>query len=456
MSVESVVLNAKTNDLDIDESQLPGLVYDMIGLLDIDPLQSNVALASDDIVITGRDFSKALIEDNVQYFPNEFAGVDRKGYFRNNVDNNVNLVRRFEGDGSIIPDGLFNAYYARTIAQSITFIISRLANIQICPDDVFSHWNQKTSFVYPLVNGGTTNIQAKGIWQIVSLFVQGTEPNATENDKLISNRLLSDSSIATDSGSLLNFVNKVCQAPWIQFMMDTVGDRFIMTVRRPPYTWVDFKNNFTVNLEPDEIISVDLSFSDKEIYSWFRLTPQANYFGDSNYSATAYLKAVMFPEYMEIWGSRAFDVVSNYMTTQTFDQDESQVKVFEEYYRKQNIEDLEFCMECYAYMPFVRSGTITLKSNRLIKKGMNVYLPATGELCYVRAVTDNWSVSGSEVTSITTLIVERCMVRQYLENYFKVINLNKYNADASQVWTVNKDIFDFFIKRKQFIGINEK
>lgn len=459
LEAESGIFVAESSSIEIDVNQLPGKIYDMIGLIDVNPLQSNIALASESILVSGRDISKALIEDNVQYFPNEFAGVSRIGYFRDQKEKDIALIRRFEGDGSIIPDGLFNAFYARTIAQTITFIISRLANIQICPDAVFSAWTEKTKFTYPLVLGGTKDIIAKGIWQIVSLFVQGTDPNATDNDKLVANRLIADSSISTDSGSLLNFVNKVCQPPWIQFMMDTIGDRFVMTARRSPFTYVDYKSNFTIELQPDEIIDIDLSFSEKEIYSWYRLTPQANYFGDSNYSATAYLKAVLLPEYMEIWGSKAFDVVSNYMTTQTFDQDEEQVKIFDEYFKKQNIQDLEFCMEAYAYMPFVRSGTITLKPNRLIKRGMNIYLPTTGELCYVDGVTGNWNISIDQTTGNTILTVERCMVREHLEKYFKLIYLSKYAApgsNESQVWTVNKEFFNFFIKRQQFVGLDEK
>ena len=66
-------------------------------------------------------------------------------------------------------------------------------------------------------------------------------------------------------------------------------------------------------MEDDVIESADLKFDDSEVYSWYRLTPRGNFFGDSKGISLLQFPAIFFPEYAEIWGSRPLSIVSNYI-----------------------------------------------------------------------------------------------------------------------------------------------
>lgn len=67
--------------------------------------------------------------------------------------------------------------------------------------------------------------KAKGIWQIVKLAMDGN----------VTDRMLFDASISAQTGSLMNFFNKACQQPLVEFSGDTFGDQYYFLVRRPPF-----------------------------------------------------------------------------------------------------------------------------------------------------------------------------------------------------------------------------
>ena len=66
---------------------------------------------------------------------------------------------------------------------------------------------------------------AAGVWQITKLLV----------DSSVQNKQVFDSGISTQTGSLLNFFNKVCQKPLVEFMGDTFGSQYYWIVRRQPF-----------------------------------------------------------------------------------------------------------------------------------------------------------------------------------------------------------------------------
>lgn len=359
----------------------------------------------------------------------------------------------------------------------------------------------------------------KGIWQIFKLVI----------DESISKRRLADSSIGNENGSLINAIKKVCQEPWVEFFTDTYGDQFYAVVRKPPFDkqgYTDLMKGTTViekrpifdqrdvngvpipsetdeviineqnvdtliRIQSEDLLNVSLDYT-TECYSWYRLVPQNLLAGSDNEMAFAYLKAVYFKEYADIFGSKPLDIVSNYIDFYPLKDKNENLNVA--YFIQQGMRDLKFMIDSHAYLPFVRQGTITINGDRRIKKGTLVHLEFTNEICYVDSVQNNFSVSENGVIDRTTVLnVSRCMVKDFVEgkqislseiyggspsqrnldgkpvdnilvSYFNIINtpiddsvfINPdltqadFNTIISGTWSLNKPVFDFFIKRMQF------
>jgi hypothetical protein len=136
--------------------------------------------------------------------------------------------------------------------------------------------------------------------------------------------------------------------------------------------------------------------------------------------------------------------------------------------------DLKFLIESYAYMPFTRNVTITLNGDRRFKYGTWIRIESTGEIGYVTQVQNSINI-GSNIDRTTTVTLSRVMVEKYCNphtdkdvSYFNIINteliyeyivasLNQANIETQRLgvqirqnFAVNKEIFDFFVKRKQF------
>ena len=161
--------------------------------------------------------------------------------------------------------------------------------------------------------------------------------------------------------------------------------------------------------------------------------------------------------------------------------------------------DLKFLIESHSYLPFTRRGQIVLSSgDRRVKKGMWVELEKTGEICYVDSVSNSVRFGNSFVDRSTVLNVSRCMIKDYIEgvyyedgftgggtlesgafvtvyrkkySYFNIVDSNliyqtllqkvenpilsnqevtKQKEQIATNFGVNKKVFDFFLKRKQF------
>lgn len=269
---------------------------------------------------------------------------------------------------------------------------------------------------------------ARGIWQIVKLIV----------DKSVSNRRLIDSTLSSASGSLINIFRKVCQYPFVEFSMDTYGDMFYVTLRKPPFDRASIlsalRGNVSteldmaerppdgkgkapelsprlVEIEEEACISESLEFSDAEAISWYQLLPKASLIGQKDQLATAYLPAVFFPEYAEQFGSRAMQLTHNYLPSAAFNPRTSgSISIIEE----QTFLDLKHMMETTAYLPFTRSGTIVINRDRRIKAGNFIRYKPTGEIFFVEGVQHSLSVGENGVDASTTIQVSRGMVEQLI------------------------------------------
>lgn len=291
---------------------------------------------------------------------------------------------------------------------------------------------------------------AKGIWQIVKLVI----------DRGVTDRRIVDSSMSSSNGSLLNYIRKICQEPFVEFYSDTYGDLFYLIARKPPYDREGIMSLLNGKVEdekgsskytspvitilPEEVIREDLSFDDREVYSWYSFRPQNVYMGGSSILPAAYTPSIYFEEYAKIWGSKPLELVHNY-NPYLGEWDEEKGVPDISRYEEQAILDLKFVIESHCYLPFTRKGTIVINLDRRLKRGNLLrYLP-TGEIFLIDSVSHSYSISDSTIDSTTTLQVSRGMVEQY------IYGLELDNGGA----TVNYSYFniintDFKIKKKQF------
>ena len=446
------------NNLYVSTQSIPGRNFDMIGLVDSNSINQSPANSDVSISIGGRDLMKLLLEDGCYFFPLDFASEN--GGFVNTGSNNPSFRRLVNGELAF-----FNAYVDRSIEFSLKFIFNLLANIKVCDNRLFQYYTEKV-YRYESTDTSTSGQEQKGvgafdanqykktsvegIWNVVRLVI----------DPEIASRRIVDSSISTDSGSLLSFVQKVCQDPFVEFYGETFGDKYYFIARKHPFTGKSIasyiKQELIIDITDDLVYGADLRFDDSEVYSWYRLTPRGNFFGDSKGISILQFPAIFFERYAEIWGSRPLSVVSNYIDYNYLSN--SQNKVDLDYLTKQSTQDLAYLIETNAYQPFTRTGTISILGDRRIKKGMFIRFKPTSEVFYVEAVSNSWMFNGGSNDRVTTLTVSRGMVERFMDmtqriNYFNIVDLRKDQEGKSidNNFKVNDEVFDFFIKRQQFI-----
>ena len=129
---------------------------------------------------------------------------------------------------------------------------------------------------------------ALGIWQIVKLLM----------DTSVNGKQICDSSIATQTGALINFFNKVCQKPFVEFMGETFGNQYYFIVRRPPFDQEGFQRMLStaiISIDDEEIMSTELQWANQNIYSWYRYIPKGDLLGGAQ--EQFFIPAVFFPEF---------------------------------------------------------------------------------------------------------------------------------------------------------------
>ena len=463
----------------ISNEYIPGNIFDMIGMVDNNSISFSPQNSELDIQITGRDLMKPLLDDGTYFYPTEFAD----GAFMYSQEGQpTNFVRRIFGEVKKL-----SVFLARPLDDSIKFVINLLANTGYVPDDIFKPYGNKRSRFY--LNVGNDEIedkQMRGVWQIIKLII----------DENISERRIVDNSIGAQSGSLINFIRKVCEEPFVEFFGDTYGDQYYYIVRQPPFNEVGVKSmldgsvntegvqqqgeiseptySFALEVEEKDIIQEQLQFDDQEVYTWFKLNPQGMFFGDSEEVNLAYLPAFYLVEYVEVWGSKPYEKDTNYIDYQPFTTNKKKdidTNVF-----NVALKDLKFLVDINAYMPFTRKGQVTINQDRRIKRGTFIRYKPTGEVFYVTGVSHSFMM-GDTMEATTTLQLERGMVEDFVwgknvyvydeddkewvnkeVSYFNIVNTNirtdKLNSgDAEKIlqdWGVNKPIFNFFLNKQQF------
>lgn len=352
---------------------------------------------------------------------------------------------------------------------------------------------------------------ADGVWQIIKLVIEGD--NVENNAQTLSNRRIVDSSIAEEQGSIINYFKKICQEPFVEFRGDTYGDKYYFIVRTPPFDKKKFtglvysdieteeseKGNDSTNIpfsseleesqqnakfsdtiieiEDSDVLNESISYNDDEVYTFYQLTPKGLFFGNESQATLAFLPAVYLDRFSDIWGSKPYSVVSNYVTYNNIGDDNASKR--EKYLQAQVFYDLKYLIDCHSYLPFTKKGTITINGDRRIKKGTCIYHKARNEVYYVDGVQQSYSMANQNIDRTTTITVSRGMKEPYIRgkletftnseglfvnkfiSYFNIVktpidesvfsqNLGGTNLSDRifENWTVDKDVFDFFLKRR--------
>lgn len=354
------------------------------------------------------------------------------------------------GSSNFISEDIANDYFSNYTNVDITSVVDNNAT---------EFKTKKTQVV-----SGVTQRLAPGIWQIVKLLM----------DSSVNKRVLNDSSISMMTGSLQSWFNKVCQQPFVEFSGDTYGDQYFFFVRKPPFDLEGINRgleNYKLEITNDEIVSVNLTWNSQNIYSWYQFLPYIETMNMENLQM--YLPAVFFPEYAAIWGSKDLTVRSQYVSD--FDREYGNYSENEKKEQEYNIKvrtcfsDFKYMIDCNAYAPFVRRGTITLNGDRRIKRGTFIIMP-NNEVFYVDAVSNSLSVRESSYSRVTTLTVSHGMFLPFINgkehegkimSYFNLIDygegfsidkvtVDNYSTIVSK-WKVNVDVFAFFLKKTQLL-----
>jgi|GEM_PF-5100165 len=145
--------NIYINDLYVDPEALNGEVFDMIGLIDSIDVSTDINDVS--ISISGRDCMKLILDDGTFFFVNSYANPNsQSGVFKNVDENHGDGLNAYgskypiqQGSASrFILTGVIEGWWnptARTISNVLDFLIKTLANIEICPDDLFESYGDK-------------------------------------------------------------------------------------------------------------------------------------------------------------------------------------------------------------------------------------------------------------------------------------------------------------------------
>lgn len=150
------------DDFFISNDKLPGMDWDMIGLIDNNKFGTSYEGNEQTVNVGGRDLMKLLIEDGSYFFANSFSEDNVRSIFQNinldkKGDGSSTTNSQMENNGTIGANRLFMtgmidmlyAAEARNVHFVMNLLISTLSNIEICPSRLFEYYRNKTEFQIP-------------------------------------------------------------------------------------------------------------------------------------------------------------------------------------------------------------------------------------------------------------------------------------------------------------------
>lgn len=476
LQIEKDSVGTDSSDLEVSKNNLVNNksnynVWDMIGLLDICTVSYSAGESSYFVDLIGRDFSKLFTDDGSYFMPLKWVEGSKDRWFYGG-DEQDSWFKRNVVSGNY---NYFFTYGFRGIRETIWFIINILSNIGIVPDSLFDSYKERRVSSYKIETGGVPfqSQKVKGIWQILKVFV----------DKNLEDRTVVDASFANPDGTLMSFISKICQPPFVEVLFDTYVDTLDIVVRQPPFTEKAIKdvvdNKSYIEVDSNNLVNLSLGYDDR-VYSWYQLFPQNNFTGTRLFTSLAFVPIIYFEEFTKIWGNKKQQIQDIYISLSSLDGVSSKQEMNS--FSAAILNDLLFVIETSVYLPFTRKGEIVLKGDRRIKVGTFIKLNATNELFYVTGVSQSITFSRNQIERITRVRVERGMLLPILTgkkeaginivtsngekaSYFKIAKLNKIKEDirkaekvaksdretsGSGKYAIDKNQFDFFFKRKMY------
>ena len=439
------------SSMEVPASNLPGKVFDMIGLVDRVSHQFNPMTTDMTVEVTGRDLTKLLIEDGSYFFPLLFT-ENSDSLFFNTQDDSKWFKRTFVKNTF---DYLF-IYKMQSVKDSLGFVVNQLANLGACNDTLFSSYDDKGNGGIEGAGLGGRRTQAlqltgqnkdqptwnavSGIWQIVDLLV----------DSQIEDRRIANSQISNPNGNLQSVIDSFCQRPFVEFFGDTYGDKFTFIARTPPYTQQAIlsvlNGGYYIDVNLRDIEDIDLEW-DTTFYTWFEMDPRNMFLGKSDSIALAYLPVIWFPEIAETFGNKQMKITDNYISNQAFTGVEGSEN--RDLFKQKVVEDFLYAIECYCNLPFTETGTITLKRDRRIKA--RTWIKVGAQFFYVDTVSNSFTAVGEKIDGSTSLSVNRGMYIDYIRG--KYVESLKRTIDY---WSmVKSDVLrETFIQKMQVTAAN--
>lgn len=322
-------------------------------------------------------------------------------------------------------------------------------------DNAATEWENKKKYEYD-------EKYVNGIWQIVKVLI----------DSSVENKQVYDSSISTMTGSLINFFNKVCQRPMVEFFGDTIGSQYYFFVRRPPFDSVGFrKSKIGYEIGMNEVIRYSMTKNNNNIYSWYQFIPQAELLVSPQLQQ--YVPAVFFKEYAELWGSKPLVVQSNYYNYAYSGKNNKDGGSSNEII-KNALLDFKYIIECNAYNPFIFNASVTLVGIKRIKRG--TFVKFNNKKFYVEAVSHRVDFQGNMTTELSLshgmeidYVEEKTLPNGDKISYFNIIDFDDFDKKIENVkfndwnnilmnWKVNYDTFGFFLRLVENVSYfrNEK
>lgn len=442
-------------------------IWDMIGFVDTCTTSYEAQGNTKSITIEGRDINKLFSDDGCYFIPLLNVTDTFSHWYEMNEDSIWFKRNVLTGAFS----NLLWSYQMKPIRECIWFIVNVMSNIGVAKNNVFDSWQDKRTKSYDL--GVKEKQSVNGIWQIFKVFVED----------VLEKRVLIDSSIANPNGTLLEYMNRVCQFPLVEFYFDTYVNTIDLVVRQPPFNkdaiLGAYKNGQYITVKTENTYGYDLSY-DTRSYSWYQLRVMSNHAGQNNTTSLAFVPIVYLSEYAEVFGNKKMSFTDQYLNYKETEGPKATQSLSN--FQAAATNDLIYIMESTAYLPFTRTGTITINGDRRIKVGTFIYFEPTNEFFYVSSVVNNVSFLDGNLQRQTIVQVERGMYMPILSNsfsnvkdrkdnageeskdvkpdYFKLIDLTEIRnaakqAEAGKIATlvmpkVDKDQFDYFLNRKMF------
>ena len=401
--------NVIRSGLEIDKQCLPDQVFDMMGLIDVVGSSINTQMTDYSISISGRDFTKVLIEDG-QYLMGLLyvQGNQNRFYYGGNPGDKF-YKRNYVNDGAF--EFMFAKMDRKGIADSLAFIVNQMSNIGWTDNELFSAYGSKRTSAYRMSNVENyedyiSEQEVNGIWQITKLNV---------DEQLKDRRIANDSMFDVD-GNLIEFFKNICQDPFVEFWGDTYGSQFEFIVRQPPLDSKGLREIISkehyITVKAKDTLQINLNWED-EYYSWFQFTPDGANYDKSEMFYGFHFPIIYLEKYIENFGNHRMVINDKYVPESSYSGENQ--KQDENTTARALFNDLRFALEYYSVLPFTRKGTIVINGDRRIRKGGFIYLEATNELCYVDGVTNNISFNSNNIDRTTVLSVKRCMMKDYIK-----------------------------------------